>query len=168
MALAWGFTRTELINAVVTGLIGDGGLTAAGVRIYKARTSAMSPSAGDVFPAILVWSGQSSDQNILDACTTPAEYEKTWSFTTDLRVVLGASSEDSDLDEALDVLEEQVRAVIMGDAVSVGGSPWSSNLDQFEQITGVSAFYDDHVNGSDGKATRAALTFTCTSMIKYG
>jgi hypothetical protein len=160
MALAWGFTRTQLIDAVVAGIIA--GSTAAGSRVYKGRTSDMSPGAGDAFPAILVWSGQSSDENILDACTTPAEFEKTWVFTTDLRVVLGASSTDAQLDEALDTLEEQVRAIILG-SVS-----WSSGLDQYQQITGVSAFYDDHTNGSDGKATRAAITFTCTSGIKYG
>ena len=111
MALAWGFTRTQLIDAVVAGLSGN---TDAGTRVYKARTSSMSPAAGDVFPAILVWSGQSSDQNILDACTTPAEFDKTWSFTTDLQVVLGAASSDAALDEALDTLEEQVRAVLLG------------------------------------------------------
>jgi|FLOH01.1.fsa_nt_gi hypothetical protein len=160
MALAWGFTRTQLIDAVVAGLIA--GSTAAGARVYKARTSDMSPNAGDVFPAILVWSGQSSDQNILDACTTPAEYEKTWSFTVDLRIVLGASVTDAVLDEALDTLEEQVRAILLG------GVTWSTGLDQFEQITSVSAFYADHTNGSDGKSTQAALTFTLTSMIKYG
>ena len=157
--MAWGFTRTELIDAVVSGLTSAG--TSAGSRVYKARTSSLD-GADSTFPAILVWSGQSTDVNILDACTTAAEFSKTWAFTIDMRVKLGGESSDAALDEALDVLEEEVRAVFQG-AVT-----WSSGLDSFKQVESVSAFYDDHVIGGDGKSTRAALTYTVTSERYYG
>jgi hypothetical protein len=159
MALAWGFTRTELVDAVVAGLIA--GSTDAGARVYKQKTSAVDPLTEDM-PQILVWSGASSDQNILDACTTPAEYEKTWAFTCDLQVVLGAQVTDATLDEALDTLEEQVRTVIQG------GVTWSAGLDSFMQVESASAFYADPSTGGAGKTAKAALTFSVTSMIKYG
>lgn len=159
MALTWGFTRTELIDAVVAGLIAAS--TNAGSRVYKQRTAAIDGD-NDTTPVILVWSGQSSDQNILDACTTPAEFEKTWAFTCDLQLVMPAETTDAALDEALDTLEEQVRAVIMG-SVS-----WSSGLDNFMQVESASAFYADPSTGGAGKTAKAALTFSVTSMIKYG
>lgn len=156
---AYGFTRSQLISAIVTALTGA---TDAGARVYHARTSSLSPQAGDGFPAILVWHGPSDDENILDACATPAEFTKTWQVTIDMRVVVGASTSDDDLDAALDTLEEQVRAVLLGSVA------WSSGLDEFEQIASAGVAYDDTRIASDGKTARAALTLTITSGRKYG
>ena len=158
MALTYGYTRTQLIDAVVAGL---SGATDAGARVYKQRTSAIDP-ASETMPQILVWSGQSSDQNILDACLTPAEFVKTWAFTCDLQVVMGAETTDAALDEALDTLEEQVRAVIQGSVA------WSAALDNFHQVESASAFYADPSTGGAGKSAKAAITFTVTSGVRYG
>ena len=157
--MAYGFTRTELLDAVVSALVAAS--TGAGARVYKSRTSAIAAEAG-AYPVILVWNGGSSDANILDACTTPAEGNKTSTFACQALVVLNGTATDAAVDAALDTLEEQVRSVLQG-AVS-----WSSGLDMFEQLESVSASYGQPQSASDGKGASVTLTFTVTHGVLYG
>ena len=75
---------------------------------------------------------------------------------------MGAETTDAALDEALDTLEEQVRAVIQGSVA------WSAALDNFHQVESASAFYADPSTGGAGKSAKAAITFTVTSGVEYG